>query len=138
MADRQSWKVRLGLLLAVVDQAVFLSAILLLLNFAVFQLLGLLAGYWVFEALPWVLTFEGLYIAMAAVLDLTHRGDLARRFFRSITWTMHLGWHARYYELIRADEKRLGRSVVTGVVVLLGSALFALGFLLLAFIVTPL
>lgn len=137
MADPQSWKVRLALLLAVVDQAVFLSAILLILNFAVFQLLSLLAGYGVFEVLPWVLTFEGLGITILAVFDLTHRGDVARRFFRSITWTLHLGWHARYYELIRADEKRLGRYVVTGVVVLLGFTLLALGFLMLAFTVTP-
>jgi hypothetical protein len=138
MADPQSWKMRVGLLLAVGDQAVFLSAILLIFNFAVFQLLSLLAGYGVFEALPWVLTFEGLGITILAVFDLTHRGDVARRFFRSITWTMHLGWHARYYELIRGDEKHLSRYVVTGVVVLLGFTLFAIGFLLLTFIVTPL
>ena len=138
MADPRSRKKWLGVLFAVVDQAVFLSTILLVLTFAVFELLSLLAGHWVFEALPWVLPLEGLSITILAVFDLTHRGDLARRFFRSITWTMYLGWHARYYELIREDEKRLGRYVVTAVVALMGFMLFALGFLVLSFVVTPL
>lgn len=137
MTEQQSLKVRLGLILAVVDQAVFLSGIIFLLNFAVFQLLGFLAGEWVSEGFPWVLPVEGLGITIYAVFDLTNRGEAVRRFRRSIIWTMALGWHARYYELIHVDERRLGRHVVTAVVALTGFILFALGFLLLSFVVKP-
>lgn len=135
MTEQQPPEVTLKLILAIVDQAVFLAGIIFVLNFAVFQLLGFLAGRWVWEDLPWVLPLEGLSIAALAVFDLTNRGEVVRRFTHSITWTFELGWHARYFELIRQDEERLGKYVVTAVVVLIGFILSAIGFLLLSFVV---
>lgn len=138
MTEQRSLKVRLELVLAIVDQAVFLSGIIFILNFAVFQLLSSLAGEWVLEGLPWFLPVEGLAITIWAVFDLTNRGEVVRRFRRSMIWTWELGWHARYYELIREDEKRLGRYIVTATVALMGFILFAFGFLLLSLVIKPL
>jgi len=92
--------------LKILFYATVLATFIFFLNFAVFQLLDIFVRTGIFWNFYWIVPLEGLVMAIAAVLNLTNIGDLARRF---------PPWRSPFQELIHTDEMRLGRHVVASI-----------------------